>query len=189
MFSKIFASSSQIGGWKELLDTYWLGHHTEPFATTWAGIKNLEYRDFDGFDYWVTSISIPFIKNGELEIPDISGFRQQAESLGLETCVGVISRDINILKYQQTRVRGTPTLNTFLDQLATLGDVTFLSHESVTLYGKHYLDKICDQIGFPHCEIPEMGNANEKYVKYVENYDLDIDVHNATEESRDFHKN
>jgi hypothetical protein len=30
LFSKCFMTSSKIGGWKELLTTYWQGHHKEP---------------------------------------------------------------------------------------------------------------------------------------------------------------
>ena len=184
MFSKIFASSNEIGGWGSLLDNYWLGHHTEPFNTIWAGERSLEKKDFDGYQYWVTSISIPYVRQGQLEIPDVLGFQQQAEDLGVSVKVGVVARDINILEAQQSRVRGESTIDLFMSQFQKFQTPVFLSHESVTLYGQPYMNWFCDTIGFPHCKIPKMEDANKKYVAYVKQSELDLDVHKAAEESK-----
>ncbi len=184
LFSKVFAASDEIGGWKNLLSTYWSGHHTEPFNEVWAGSRPLQMSDFDGFTYWVTSISIPYVNAGELCCPDVLAFKDQAEALGVETVIGVISRDINILEYQQTRVRGEITLPVFIEQFRRFSKVVYLSHESLCLYGQTYLDHICDEMGFPNCPVPEMTNSNKKYISYVKQHELDIEVHRATEHSK-----
>jgi hypothetical protein len=192
LFSKCFATSDKIGGWKELLDTDWQGHHTEPFNEVWRGKRDLAIDDFDGHDYWVTSISIPYVKNGHLEIPHIFDFFNTAVSLGVETQLGLITRDINILRKQQKRVRGEETLDKFIgyfyDQKLPLH---YLSHESLAMHKAKYMSYVCKLYGFPVVDIKKVesilagDNANKKYIKYIDEHWLDEEVNKATKESRD----
>jgi len=144
LFSKCFATSDKIGGWKGLLENYWQGHHKEPFSEIWQRKRDLTIEDFNGYDYWVTSISIPYINNGKLTIPHIFDFWNTAVSLGVEPCLGLITRDINILKEQQKRVRGEETLNKFInyfyDQNLLLH---YLSHESLVMHKSNYMNYVC----------------------------------------------
>jgi len=191
LFSKCFATSHDIGGWKDLLSVYWQGHHHEPFNDVWQSNRSLNINDFDGFDYWVTSVSIPYIKNGQLELPHIFDFYNSAVSLGVDVKIGVISRDKNILELQQTRVRGTPTLSQFIDYFYDHQlPMHYLSHETLILHKAKYMNYVCNLFDFPSINITkinkilETSNTNKKYIKDIDTYWLDNEVHTATFESK-----
>jgi|SaaInlV_150m_DNA_3_1039698.scaffolds.fasta_scaffold01908_3 hypothetical protein len=191
LFSKCFATVDQIGGWKELLSTYWQGHHKEPFNEVWQRNRDLLLSDFDGYDYWVTSVSVPFAKNGVLELPHVFDFYNSAVALGIDVQIGLISRDKNILELQQTRVREKPTLgqfiNYFYDQNIPLH---YISHETLILHGAKYMNYVCNLFGFPQIHtnkvnaIVEGSNSNKKYIRNVEEYWLDNEVNKAVSESK-----
>jgi hypothetical protein len=191
LFAKCFATSDEIGGWKELNKHYWKGHHTEPFNEVWQQKRSLTIDDFNGHDYWMTSISIPYVKNGHLEIPHIFDFFNASVSLGIETQLGLITRDINILKEQQKRVRGEETIDKFIgyfyDQNLPLH---YLSHESLVMHKSKYMNYVCGLYGFPTINknkvdaILKGDNANKKYIKHVDEYWLDDEVHKTVLESK-----
>ena len=190
-FSKCFATSNEIGGWKTLLNTYWQGHHHEPFNEVWQRNRDLCIEDFHGYNYWVTSISVPFVHNGEIGLPHIFDFYNQAIALGVDTQIGLITRDMNILESQQTRVRGEPTLSQFMHYFNDrMLPMHYLSHETLALHKANYMNYICELFGFPKLDkdkvnaITNSSNANKKYIKDVAEHWLDDEVHKATNESK-----
>jgi hypothetical protein len=183
-FSKCFATSNEIGGWRALKKHYWKGHHTEPFNEVWQQKRSLTINDFEGYDYWVTSISIPFVKNGILALPHIFDFWNTAISLGVEPQLGLITRDIDILKEQQKRVRGEETVDKFIDYFYDQNlPLHYLSHESLVMHKSKYMNYVCKLYGFPPLINNKVDailgdtNANKKYIKYVDDYWLDDEVH------------
>ena len=191
LFSKCFATSDEIGGWKGLLNDYWQGHHKEPFNEVWQGHRDLDIDDFDGYDYWVTSVSIPYVKNGELNVPDIANFYNQVIALGVHVQIGLISRDKNILEAQQIRVREEFTLPQFMNYFADrMLPIHYLSHETLVLHKANYINYICNLIGFPNLNISSINevlvdsNANKKYINHVDEYWLDNHVHLSISESK-----
>jgi hypothetical protein len=198
LFSKIFASSDKIGGWKVLNDHYWKGYHTEPFQHVWDWPGYIHNFDFNDYDYWVTSASVPVTKDGKLFVINPLLLYSLAQDINtgnefvydMDVHIGIITRDINILKHQQQRVRGKETLQDFYDVMYTIktNDIPFitLSHESLILLGQPYMNQICDSIGFPCIKLdPELlENSNKKYVHPVDSHWLDSYVKLACEESK-----
>jgi hypothetical protein len=188
LFSKVFAGSPLIGGWKALTGTYWKGHHTEPFADVWAGHRKLTADMFLGYDFWVTSCSVPFICNGDPATPDVNAFVKQAQALGVEVELALITRDANILQLQQTRVRGSSTVDEFFDVVDEL-DIIYhvFSHESLLLLKQRYVDYITKLTGFPHVALDPtiiQDNANAKYIQHIDSHWLDAEVQKACDESK-----
>jgi len=190
LFSKCFSLSDQIGGWSDLNNEYWLGHHTEPFNEVWQGKKRLMELNLSEFNYYVTSVSIPFVKNGENKVPDLIGFIYDAKKLGFEVEVCLINRDKNILELQQQRVRNEVTLNQFIKYTETLNvGQHYLSHESLILNKSKYMDYICRLIGFPNINRDKVNtllsesNSNKKYIHDVKEHWLDKEVHAAIKDS------
>jgi DNA-binding GntR family transcriptional regulator len=62
---------------------------------------------------------------------------------------GVFGRDQNIVRMQQTRVRGAVTLDQSLKEFDNLAAPVFLSYELLHLYGHKYLESIGRQLNFP----------------------------------------
>ena len=193
LFSKMFASNPHIGGWKSLNETFWEGHHYEPFYYVWRGDRKLTIEDFDEYDYWVTSVSIPVLIKGKNFNVDIVDFYNQAKDLGIDVQLGIISRDKNILKHQQSRVREQSTIHNFMEMLDNVDNNNIkyhmLSHESLILHGNRYVSYVMNLFDYPDeydkqtiAEILE-HNSNKKYLKYVDEYWLDNEVYNAREES------
>lgn len=193
LFTKCFLHSSMVGGWRELADTYWLGHHTEPFMEIWNGDRVLTLNDFEGFDYWVTSISIPYIHNNKERLPNIVDFYNQASTLGINVQLGIITRDKNILEVQQSRVRDKPTTHLFMEELRHIDHIEipyhFISHESLILHSHRYIGYLSRLFGFPTVNNNKVANtlcntnANKKYIKYIKEHWLDNEVRKACEES------
>lgn len=191
LFSKIFALHEDVYGWKSLLNTYWEGHHHEPFADCWANPELLNGFDWEQSDYYVTSISCPYYKDGVPNVPNFFDFIDIAE----EYCdieVAIIGRDPNILEYQQERVRGshtTPLAIESFDYMLERFDVNYLSQELLYLYRERYLQTIERQLDFPIAHFdPELEtiltqDANRKYIKRADEYWLDFEVHRAMRES------
>lgn len=153
LFAKLFSAHSAVYGWKSLLlDQYWLAHEHEPFARYWEEPERLNEFDWSQSDYFVTSISCPFARSsGETFVPDYGRFIDTVDALGIRVKVVIIGRDINILKFQQTRVRKEITLDHFIQQLSVLGiyDPIFVSQELIYLYGVEYLKSLSRQLNFP----------------------------------------
>jgi hypothetical protein len=191
LFSKCLGLHEDVFGWKTLLNTYWEGHHHEPFAECWADPSKLNNFNWEQSEYFVTSISCPYVKNREMSIPNYERFIKVAQEY-VDIDVAIIGRDQNILKHQQERVRGkhtTPLAKDHLKWVTANQQCTFISQELLYLYKGDYLEQISRDLDWPiafwDTEIDEIlrNDANEKYVKKVNEYWLDFEVERATKES------
>tara|TARA_B110000977_G_scaffold176067_2_gene231343 strand:+ start:45 stop:674 length:630 start_codon:yes stop_codon:yes gene_type:complete len=188
LFSKILSQHPDVFGWSKLQETYWLGHHTEPFAKYWANPSCLEEFDWSQSDYYVTSISSPFVQDQQAQTPNFKDFVKFAKCHVSDVHVAVIGRDQNILRVQQERVRGKHTTPAAIDSYQHLFDIGipyFLSQELLYLYKSEYLQRISMDLDWPilHNDptIFELCNqdANSKYVTSVNDHWLDAEVAKA----------
>ena len=181
LWSKIFALHPDVYGWHALLHEYWIGHDQEPFASCWANPELLKDFKWSSAEYFVTSISTPYMNNGERTVPNIVRFAATAMGLGIRVKIAIIGRDRNILTFQETRVRGEPTFSIALAEYEKLRtwDPVFLSYELLHLYREHYLQQIAKQLEFPiELDHPLLNNivvddTNSKYFKPVEHHPTD----------------
>lgn len=180
LFSKIFALSDQVQGWANLNKTYWIGHDQEPFAKYWHQPKLLD--DFNwSYDYYVTSVSCPYVYYGETLVPDYDRFINRCS---VPVKLAIIGRDQTILEYQQSRVRGRITKNKLLNVVDSLMkyNPVFISQELLYLYGANYIKSLGQQLEFPVSQdvtaINEIlkEDANKKYIEPVISHWLDEEV-------------
>ena len=181
LWSKIFALHPDVHGWHALLHEYWIGHDQEPFAEYWENPDRLKEFNWGKCEYFVTSVSTPYMLNGERTVPNIVRFAVTAMGLGIRVKIAIIGRDRNILDYQQTRVRGKPTVDTALveyEKLRTWNPV-FLSYELLHLYREDYLRQIAKQLEFPmdfaHPQLTNIlvDDTNSKYFQPVAHHATD----------------
>jgi len=109
-FSRLFSLHLDVGGWKELIDEYWIPSDQETFAPYWVDPNSMTAEDFEGYDYWVANVSVPFVFDGVKQVPKIHLMAQRAQELGLKVEIAIIVRDQNINLEQQRRVRKEETL-------------------------------------------------------------------------------
>jgi hypothetical protein len=179
LWSKIFALHTEVYGWKDLLDTYWIGHDQEPFAHYWKYPAQLHKFDWTVSDYYVASVSIPYMDNGTATVPNFEEFIQELHKLNIVVQVAVIGRDQNILKEQQKRVRDSKTLSLALAEVARFTTVDFLSYELLHLYKETYLKELVRTLSFPidynNTGLKEIlaDDTNSKYITPVEHYWVD----------------
>ena len=181
LWSKIFALHPDVWAWHALLHEYWIGHDQEPFAEYWEDPDRLKDFVWGKCKYFVTSISTPYILNGERTIPNIVRFAATAMGLGIRVKIAIIGRDRNILHYQETRVRGEPTYDIALAEYEklTTWDPVFLSYELLHLYKENYLRQISKQLEFPiDLDHPQLNNilvddTNRKYFQPVDYHSTD----------------
>ena len=181
LWSKIFALHPDVHGWHALLHEYWIGHDQEPFAEYWENPDLLKDFDWRRCDYFVTSVSTPYMLNGERTVPNIVRFAATAIGLGIRVKIAIIGRDCNILNYQQTRVRGEPTVDIALAEYEKLRtwDPVFLSYELLHLYRENYLRQIAKQLEFPmdfaHPQLTNIlvDDTNSKYFQPVAHHATD----------------
>jgi hypothetical protein len=192
LWSKIFALHPDVYAWHALLHEYWIGHDQEPFAEYWANPDLLKSFDWSRCDHYVTSVSIPYMLNGERTIPDIVRFAATAMGLGIDVKIAIIGRDRNILNYQESRVRGDVTYDIALkeyERLRTWSPV-FLSYELLHLYGNLYLQQIARELEFPiDFDHPGLNNilvddTNSKYFTPVEYHATDDLAHHSSRKWR-----
>ena len=149
LWSKIFALHPQVVGWQALLNEYWIGHDQEPFAKYWQDPTQLKYYRWAQSDWFVTSMSVPYINNGEATVPDFRSFVREAQNLGHRVKFAILGRDQNIVRMQETRVRGAITVDQAIAAYDPLASPVFLSYELLHLYGRKYLESVSQQLGFP----------------------------------------
>lgn len=149
MWSKIFALHPEVYGWQDLLDTHWIGHDQEPFASYWKQPLLLNEFDWGKSNYYVASISVPYMDNGTATIPNFKEFLEELSKLNIVVQVAVLGRDQNILRMQQTRVREQISLDTALAELSKLVDIHYLSFELLQLYREKYLGQLSRTLAFP----------------------------------------
>jgi hypothetical protein len=127
-------------------------------------------------DWFVTSMSVPYMNNGTATVPDFKGFVRGVQNLGHRVIFGVLGRDQNIVRMQQQRVRGAPTLDQALGEFDNLAAPVFLSYELLHLYGHKYLESIGRQLNFPIAvNDPRItailaDDTNAKYLRSGNNY-------------------
>ena len=181
VFSKVLALHSDVYGWKDLLNEYWIAHDHEPFSECWNTPSLLNRIDWTSKNYYVTSISCPYANTGVTTIPKYKEFINMLQQLGIKVKVGIIGRDQNVIKYQQERIRDRhsfPDFESELDYLMTL-DPVFISQEMLYLYKDKYLQALSKQLDFPIAYNDSRvfdilkQDANEKYFQSIPLQELD----------------
>lgn len=181
LFSKVFAQHPDVYGWHDLNKTYWIGHDQEPFAKYWYNPELLKSFDWSQSEYYVTSISCPYVHYSETVEPDYKTFIKELQNLGIRVKIAVIGRDQTILEYQQTRVRGQVSLPKFMNNLESLMHFSpvFISQELLYLYKDEYVNSLSQQLDFPiSTDVAEIlkEDANKKYFAPIGNHWLDEEV-------------
>lgn len=182
LWSKVFSADNSVWGWKQLLDTYWIPHSSEPFSLAWDNPSFLKEINFG--HYAVTSISCPYARDGQAVEPRYQEFVEEARYLGYTVKIAIIGRDKNILQHQQARVRRQVTLHKFEDNLPYLQSFypVYLSTELLYLYRQDYVRSISTQLQFPinieDSVLDEIliKDPNAKYFKPAETQELDYFV-------------
>jgi hypothetical protein len=186
MWSKIFALHPQVSGWSALLNTYWIGHDQEPLADCWQDPSQLSQRDWGTHNYYVTSVSVPYINNGTATVPNFKTFAQSAQNAGLNVKFAVLGRDRNIVKMQQQRVRNGITLHQALLEFSQFAQPAFLSYELLHLYQEQYLRQLSQQLAFPiacnDSRVKEIiqDDTNAKYFSAVDHHSTDDLAHKTS---------
>ena len=178
LWSKIFALHPEVAGWSALLDEYWIPHDQEPFADCWRDPALLKTRDWSQHEYYVTSISCPYIDDTRWAVPDIVAFAKQASACELQVQMAIIGRDQNILGFQETRVRGRSTFEIAQDQYEKLADwnPVYLSYELLHLYQGSYLRQVSKLLEFPiayeDTRLKEIlkDDTNQKYIHPIDHH-------------------
>ena len=178
LWSKIFALHPKVAGWSALLDEYWIPHDQEPFADCWRDPALLKTRDWSQHDYYVTSISCPYIDDTCWAVPDIVAFAKQASACELQVKMAIIGRDQNILGFQETRVRGRPTFEIAQEQYEKLApwNPVYLSYELLHLYQGSYLRQVSKLLEFPiayeDTRLKEIlkDDTNQKYIHPIDHH-------------------
>jgi len=179
LWSKIFALHPQVVGWSALLTEYWIGHDQEPFAPYWLDPGQLKYYRWAQSDWFVTSMSVPYVNNGVATVPDFRSFVREAQNLGHRVKFAILGRDQNIVRMQETRVRGAVTVDQALAAYGPLASPVFLSYELLHLYGRKYLETISQQLGFPiavsdsRLENIMIEDTNSKYFSPIRHHPTD----------------
>ena len=187
LFSRIFSMHESVGGWKQLIDEYWVPSDLEPFAEYWVYPERLTLEDFQGYEYWLANVSVPFVYDGVRQTPKILEMANRAKELGIDVKIAIIVRDQNIQAEQQLRVRKEVTLpiaqEYYYDHILTSNFPTFfLDNEALFLHKQHYLKWVSKLLEFPVAWYdPDImkfitEDPNKKYVKHVDEYWLDEQV-------------
>lgn len=187
LFSRILSTHPGVGGWKSLLEKYWVPSDEEPFAEYWVYPERLTAEQFEGHDYWLANVSCPFFYDGQRYLPKILEVAKQARGLGVDVKIAIITRDKNINAEQQLRVRKeitTPIAQDYYYNHLIPSDfpIHFLSNEALFLHREHYLRYIERTLSFPvDVNNPDIfkfldQDPNAKYVKHVDEYWLDQEV-------------
>jgi hypothetical protein len=178
LWSKIFALHPKVVGWNALLNNYWIPHDQEPFAEYWKNPEQLKNYNWSQQDYYVTSISCPYIDDTRWAVPNIVEFAQSAKACGLQVQIAIIGRDQNILGFQETRVRGRSTFEIAQEEYKKLEEwnPVYLSYELLHLYQGMYLKQISKILEFPisytDSRLTEIlkDDTNQKYIQPVESH-------------------
>lgn len=179
LWSKIFALHPQVVGWRALLTEYWIGHDQEPFADYWQDPSQLKRYPWAQSDWFVTSISVPYMLNGVATVPDFRRFVREAQNLGHRVKFAILGRDQNIVRMQETRVRGSVTMDQAQAAYDQLAAPVFLSYELLHLYGSKYLQSVSQQLGFPiavsdpRLETILANDTNSKYFSAIKHHSTD----------------
>jgi len=205
LWAKVFSMHPAVVGWP-MLRQEWQGHHEEPFNEYWEDPTQLDNLNFDAQPHknYITSISCPYFKDKEQQIPKYSQFVKQAKKKFDQVMLCIIGRDRDILKMQQTRVRKNHTTPLAMEQFehfnkticentnqfVGVDNVQYISTELLYLYGGQYLKSLEKNIQFPIAWNHETliqdyikKNTNSKYLSDAEKGDFDEQVYKAVSES------
>lgn len=190
MWSKIFALHPQVLGWRALLNEYWIGHDEEPWAEYWNNPNTVSQAPWGAADWHVTSISVPYMNNGVATVPDFRKFITSVQNQGHRVKIAVLGRDQNILKYQETRVRGQITFDQALAEYSQFAQPSFLSYELLHLYRQQYLQKLEQELEFPiafkdpRIETILCDDTNTKYFNPITSHPTDDLARHASRKKR-----
>jgi hypothetical protein len=187
LFSRILSTHPKVGGWKSLLDKYWVPSDEEPFAEFWVYPERLTADHFQDHDYWLANVSCPFVYDGVRYVPKIKEVADRAGAFGIDVKIAIVTRDMNINAEQQLRVRKEITTpiaqDYYYNHLLTSNfPVHFLDNEALFLHREHYLKYIsrilCFPVDYANPDIFKFitKDPNAKYVKHVDEYWLDQEV-------------
>jgi len=178
LWSKVFTT------WAD--KEYWVGHKDEPHSKLWKNMDSWRTHKFSGDT--VISISIPYAVRGNTTFPDIKLWKEIMIERGIDHKICAITRDENINFLQNKRVRPENNYYNAVEYIKTLGVDCFLSTETLMLYQWKYVEQVCRQLEFSidKKDVDFSQSFNEKYVKYVQQFDLDKEVWEVSEiEERD----
>jgi hypothetical protein len=159
----------------------------ETFAEYWVYPERLTADMFEDKDYFFANVSCPFFYDSVRRIPKILEVAERAKSFGVEVEIAIVVRDQNINKEQQLRVRKehtTPMAQNYYYNtlLPSEFPVHFIDHEAFFLHTVHYLKWLSKILAFPIAyDDPNImnfisGDANHKYIKYIEHHWLDEEI-------------
>ena len=167
--------------WSKVLTTwadgeYWVGHKDEPHSGLWENMDS--WREFPFLSDTVISISIPYAVRGNTTFPDIKLWKDIMIERGIDYKICAITRDENINFLQNKRVRPDNNYYKAVEYIKTLDVDCFLSTETLLLYQWKYVDQVCKQLEFSvdKKDVDFSQSFNEKYVKYVQEFELDKQV-------------
>jgi hypothetical protein len=151
VFAKVCALHKDVGGWDDLLKTYWIRHEHEQHVGIWQDASSIKKSDWSRYGYYALSISCPYIVNYETLVPRYQPVIDKFKSLGFDVVLAIIGRDENILKLQETRLRGRHSYHDLINLLPTLKDVkkVFVSQELLYLYRNYYLESLSEELSLP----------------------------------------
>jgi hypothetical protein len=184
LFSKLFSAHPDVYGWKQLFEQPWVTHEHEPFNLYWQEPQLLKKFNWAQSDYYVTSISCPYINNYQECTPRYCEFFAELKKQKINTSVLIVGRDSNVLEYQQQRIRDKSTLEDFKKQLPLLTQQNplYISQELAYLYKGNYLSSLGQQLNFPVTDDNQIlsdilsVDANKKYFRPAEMSDLDLTI-------------
>jgi hypothetical protein len=119
------------------------------------------------------------MNNGTATVPDFRSFVRETQNLGHRVKFAILGRDQNIVRMQETRVRGAPTVDQAVAAYDQLAAPVFLSYELLHLYGSTYLESVSQQLGFPiavndpQLKIIMSEDTNSKYFSSVKHHPTD----------------
>ena len=176
LFANLFNLHPEVYGWD--MEKYWVGHHTEPFSEFWWDTSKI--KDFGWSlrsDFYTTSISCPFVKNKELQIPKYEEFITEVEKY-CNVVIAIIGRDRTILEREQIRTRDVHTTPAALEQFQYLYTLNpyFISMELAFLYRENYLRMVGLDLGFPVVDDPNIiSDVLSKEPESNKNYIHEVD--------------
>jgi hypothetical protein len=165
LWSKVFTT------WAD--GEYWVGHKDEPHSKLWHDMDSWRTHSFSGDT--VVSISIPYAVGGKTIFPDIKRWKEIMVERGIDHKICAITRDGYINFLQNERVRPENNFKEAVEYIKGLDVDCYLSTETLLLYQWKYVEQVCRQLEFSidKKDVDFTQSFNEKYVKYVELFDLD----------------
>lgn len=185
IFSRVFSMHPAVRGWEQLKDQYWVPSDQEPFAEYWVNPERLTAEVFEGADYFLANVSVPFFYDGVRQTPHIREVADRARSFGIDVSIAIVVRDATINLVQQQRVGGAVTLPQAQEYyrkhlLYSEHKIYFLDHEALFLWGEYYVNSMAHDMQFPvdtdRCLTLLDHNPNRKYVTPVDDHWLDAEI-------------